>query len=188
MAGHKKDRNMWGLYGGALVSDDYYSDEQGHKHFYAEILGLVVTEPRFKLTDPLKRKQKAQRRYVEFVVATDPQEKWRVVCYEEEKFYRIAAAVQRYDTVKLSGEYIEADYILRTGRHRGEVRTGRYFRITFIIPAYLILDPQGYLNSFLRPADELHDKAILEDLDAEPEEPDWASIPPDKILGYDKGG
>lgn len=181
----KEKRPMWGLYGGFMVSSDCYTDDQNHRHYFGIMQGLVVTEPKRLLTDPNKRKQREQRKYISFTVATDPQERWRVRVYETEKFFNIAQALQRFDTVLLCGEYVEYEYTLRTGRLAGEIRTGRDYRVTFILPAFAILDPEGYRQSFLRPADE-HSWDVedgTEDLD----EPDWTQIPKDKILGY-KGG
>lgn len=142
----KEKRPMWGLYGGFMVSSDCYTDDQNHRHYFGIMQGLVVTEPKRLLTDPNKRKQREQRKYISFTVATDPQERWRVRVYETEKFFNIAQALQRFDTVLLCGEYVEYEYTLRTGRLAGEIRTGRDYRVTFILPAFAILDPEATAN------------------------------------------
>ena len=178
---------MWGLYGGIMKSDDWFTDEKMDRHYFAILQGLVVTVPEHKMTNPKGRTKRPHRKYVQFVVATDKHEYQRVRVYEYEKFYKIAMAVQKYDTLMLMGEYVEHDYEVKSGRNFGEVRTARDFRTTFIIPAFAVLDPEGYRQAFMRPTDEHFFDMEPEDQDEDYiETPDWSTIPKEFEYGYER--
>lgn len=169
---------MWGLYGGMIRSEECFDDERDERHYFAMLQGLVVTKPRHLKTNPKRRKNRPQTRYVEFVIATDKTSYQRVRVFEYEKFYNIALAVQKYDTLFVVGEYVERDFRTWRSETIGPIKTMRDFRVTFMIPAFAILDPEGYRTAFLRPTDEHFFDMEPEDENDDPVDPlDFSEIP-----------